>query len=135
MSDTPHPSDWRQAWDWSFGLIEDLRLAWRLLQDERVPWAVKVVPIAAIVYVVSPIDFIPDFLLGLGQLDDLAILLLGLKAFISLSPQPVVDQYLRDIKKGGPPRADSGVDETDYITAEYRVLDDDEKGRAEARDG
>jgi uncharacterized membrane protein YkvA (DUF1232 family) len=117
--------DWRQVSDWSFGLLEDLRLAWRLFQDQRVSWLTKLVPVAAVLYVLSPIDFVPDFLLGLGQLDDLAILLLALKGFISLSPQPVVDQHLRDIKHGPAPSA-SDRDETEFITVEYRILDDDE---------
>jgi uncharacterized membrane protein YkvA (DUF1232 family) len=117
--------DRRQVSDWSFGLLEDLRLAWRLFQDQRVPWVTKLVPVAAVLYVLSPIDFVPDFLLGLGQLDDLAILLLALKGFISLSPQSVVDQHLHDIK-GRSARSASEGDETEYITAEYRILDDDE---------
>lgn len=117
--------DWQQVSDWSFGLVEDLRLAWRLLQDQRVPWVTRLVPVAAVVYVLSPIDFVPDFLLGLGQFDDLALLLLALKAFISLSPQSVVDQHLHDIK-GRPVGSASDRDETEYITAEYRILDDDE---------
>ena len=123
MARTPRFSNWRQAWDWSFGLIEDLRLVWRLLQDTRVPWAIKLVPIAAVGYVLSPLDLLPDFVLGFGQLDDLAIVLLGLKAFISLSPRHVVDQYLREIGgRSTGPAAD--VDEAEYISAEYRVMDD-----------
>jgi uncharacterized membrane protein YkvA (DUF1232 family) len=126
MTRTPTPSDWQHAKDWSFGLIEDLRLSWRLMQDERVPWITKVIPVAAVIYVISPIDLIPDFILGLGQLDDLAILLLALKTFISLSPQPVVDQYLNSFKKGRSARPASNVDESDdCITAEYRILDEE----------
>ncbi len=125
MTRPSNSPDWQQVSDWSFGLIEDLRLAWRLLQDQRVPGVIKLVPVVAIVYVLSPIDFVPDFFLGLGQIDDVAILLLALKAFISLSPQPVVDQYLHDIKRKAP-RTTSDGDETEYVTAEYRILNDDE---------
>jgi uncharacterized membrane protein YkvA (DUF1232 family) len=125
MARTPRFSNWQQAWDWSFGLIEDIRLAWRLLQDTRVPWVIKLVPVAAVVYVISPLDLIPDFILGFGQLDDLAIVLLGLKAFISLSPQRLVDQYLREIRGlSAAPVADA--DEAEYITVEYRIVDDNE---------
>ena len=85
-------------------------------------------PIAAIVYVISPLDLLPDFVLGLGQLDDLAIVVLGLKAFISLAPRQLVDQYLRDIR--GPAAAPAAdVNEAEYITAEYRVMADDERRR------
>ena len=33
---------------------------------------------AAILYIISPIDLIPDYIIGLGQIDDLAILSLSL---------------------------------------------------------
>lgn len=40
----------------------------------RIQWA-----LIAIVYLISPIDFVPDFILGLGWLDDLAIVLYALR--------------------------------------------------------
>jgi len=33
---------------------------------------------AAILYIISPIDLIPDYIIGLGQIDDVAILSLSL---------------------------------------------------------
>ena len=38
----------------------------------------------SVVYLLSPIDLVPDFLPGVGQLDDLAALLFGSKKAISL---------------------------------------------------
>ena len=55
----------------------------------------------ALAYVIFPLDFIPDALLGLGQLDDLTIVLLGLKAFIGLSPADIVAQYRTQAAPGG----------------------------------
>ncbi len=43
-------------------------------RDPRVPWGAKAVAGGAMAYVVSPIDVIPDFLPGVGQLDDLFLL-------------------------------------------------------------
>jgi len=37
-----------------------------------------------LIYLVSPIDFVPDFLPGIGQLDDLAALFFGGKKAIGL---------------------------------------------------
>jgi uncharacterized membrane protein YkvA (DUF1232 family) len=45
-------------------------------------------------YILSPIDFIPDAILGLGQLDDLGILLLGVRMFTELTPKEIVLQHL-----------------------------------------
>lgn len=102
-------------------LIRDIEVAWHLLWDPRVPILAKLVPALAIVYIVSPIDLAPDLFLGLGQLDDLAVLLLGLKLFLSLSPQSLVREY----SGKGKPQAKSG-ETPDYVDAEYRVLHDDD---------
>ncbi|MEA3338529.1 MAG: DUF1232 domain-containing protein, partial [Chloroflexota bacterium] len=71
------------------------RLAWRLFWDSRVPSWTKVIPPTALAYVIFPMDIIPDMALGLGQLDDLAVVLLGLKLFIELAPPDVVREHLR----------------------------------------
>ncbi len=77
-------------------LLQNGRLAWRLLHDPRVPQWVKVlVPLVVGVYVISPIDFIPDFIPVLGQLDDVGVVLLGLKLICRLSPQSVVEEHKR----------------------------------------
>jgi uncharacterized membrane protein YkvA (DUF1232 family) len=46
----------------------------------QIPWRTIVTATAAIVYFVSPADFIPDFIIGLGLLDDAAVLTWTLSA-------------------------------------------------------
>ena len=65
-------------------LFKNARLTWRLLTDRRVPPMLKAIPVATLLYVLSPIDFLPDVALGLGQLDDIGIILLGLMLFIKI---------------------------------------------------
>jgi uncharacterized membrane protein YkvA (DUF1232 family) len=113
----------------SGGLLSDLvtnaRLAWKLFRDPRVPSLTKyLIPGLAIAYVLLPIDFLPDFIPGLGQIDDLAIVALAIKLFIDMSPQSIV-QFYRDqfggkqkTSEGG---AGSGSDRT--VEGEYRVKD------------
>ncbi|MBI2845349.1 MAG: DUF1232 domain-containing protein [Chloroflexi bacterium] len=72
-----------------------IRLIWRLFRDRRVPWTVKLLPLFAIVYILLLPDFIPDLLLGFGQIDDLTFLLLGMKFFVDLAPQEVVEEHRR----------------------------------------
>ena len=55
------------------------RLLWRVTRDPRVPWMAKVVAGGAVAYVASPIDLIPDVIPGIGQLDDLFLLVRALR--------------------------------------------------------
>ena len=57
----------------------------RLVRDPSLPRGVKIALAAAVVYLVSPIDLIPDFIPFLGYVDDLllaAIVLDGVLNFI-----------------------------------------------------
>jgi uncharacterized membrane protein YkvA (DUF1232 family) len=67
-------------------LFAELRLAWRLMREPRVPFFAKALPALAVLYVLSPLDFIPDVVPVLGQLDDLGILILSVKLFLRLCP-------------------------------------------------
>ena len=49
---------------------KELRLAWAVLRDARSPKAAKLVTVLAALYVISPVDFIPDTIPILGWLDD-----------------------------------------------------------------
>ena len=48
----------------------------QLLFRRDTPWKVKAILAFAIVYLLSPLDLIPDWLTGLGLLDDLTIVTL-----------------------------------------------------------
>ena len=78
-------------------VIRQIRLAWRLLLDSRVPLWLKAIVPAALIYVISPIDFIPDAIVGLGQLDDLAVLIIGIKFFIELCPPAIVREHMEKL--------------------------------------
>jgi uncharacterized membrane protein YkvA (DUF1232 family) len=75
------------------------RLVWGLVRDPRVPAAQKLILVGIAGYVVLPLDLIPDFVPVLGQLDDVAIVLLGLDLFIRSAPQAIVDEHLAKIAK------------------------------------
>src|SRR2546425_12019181 len=83
------------------GLIRRLptyiRLVWALLRDSRVPGQQKLILAGIGAYLVLPLDLIPDFVPVLGQLDDLAVVLLGLDLFIRSAPPDIVDEHLARI--------------------------------------
>ena len=129
MSRSSPSSDLRETAGFIDGVIRQSRLVWRLWRDGRVPSWIKVIPLAGLVYLISPIDLIPDLMLpGLGQLDDVAILLLALKMFIDLSPDGVVREHLEELlgKQGRSGASDDRASEP-YIDAPYRILDPEQE--------
>ena len=123
---TPLPSSADS--NWLRGLIKNLRLGWRLFRDPLVPGLVKAIPVAAFAYVLLPFDFLPDAIIGLGQLDDLGVCLLGLTLFINLCPLEIVRRHLAEMssvrasyrvveEEGAEPPGVAG-----YLDVEHRVL-------------
>jgi len=65
----------------------------RLLKDARVPTAEKALFLAAIVYVISPLDLIPDIFPFIGQVDDLYVVALTLLRLVNRTDETVVRQH------------------------------------------
>jgi len=78
---------------WLREFFYQFELAWKLVWDDRVPLLTKLVPLTTLLYLLMPFDFIPDTFLGLGQVDDVVILLIGLRMFVSLCPPAIVAEY------------------------------------------
>ena len=77
-------------------VLKNLRLVLRLARDPRVPSWIKVgIPLLVAIYFISPVDLIPDFIIGPGQLDDLGVVLLGMNLMVRFSPSSVVDEHKR----------------------------------------
>jgi uncharacterized membrane protein YkvA (DUF1232 family) len=127
MSNRPTQSTVREASISIGNWVRQARLVWRLLKDGRVPTWVKLVPAAGLIYLLSPIDLIPDLMLpGLGQLDDVAIVLLTLKAFVNLAPPGIVREHL-EILIGKAAGTTPAPTEGETIDVEYRVIGDDDR--------
>jgi len=77
-------------------LVFQTRLILKLMGDRRVsPW-VKLIPIGALVYLVSPIDFIMG-IPGIDAIDDAAVLWFGSSLFVELCPYDVVQEHMKDL--------------------------------------
>jgi uncharacterized membrane protein YkvA (DUF1232 family) len=68
---------------------------WKLFKHPQTPRGAKLVAVAVLAYVLSPIDLIPDFIPVLGQLDDLVIVPLGIALVTRLTPKPLWEAQLR----------------------------------------
>ena len=105
--------------------VRTLRLVWRLFNDARISLFPKLIVPAAILYVLSPVDVMPDVILGLGQLDDLGVLALATALFIEFCPRAIVEEHRRAIAaEGARPPADENV-----IEGSYREVGGDEARR------
>jgi uncharacterized membrane protein YkvA (DUF1232 family) len=114
----------REQVGWLREFLRHFELAWQLLWDNRVPLSTKLVPLLAALYVVSPFDLIPDALLGIGQVDDLVLVLLGMRMFISLCPPEIVSEYTRFSPPGRERQGGADVQDPDIIELEPRVPPD-----------
>jgi uncharacterized membrane protein YkvA (DUF1232 family) len=83
------------------GLYDRIILSWRLFWDRRVGLLPKLIPIAVLIYVISPIDLLPALALGpLGVVDDASAIALMLALFAEIVPKEIVQEHLRQIRGG-----------------------------------
>ncbi len=83
-----------------FGRIGKLFLLWRsLAKDKRTPMATKVFPWAALLYLLLPIDLVPDFLPILGQLDDIGIIVLLVSIALKVIPKSLWNEHKATINQ------------------------------------
>lgn len=76
---------------WKLGRLwllmrKELALVWAMLRDPRTPGAAKLTALLAVLYVVSPVDLIPDVVPLLGWLDDGVVAMLLLRLAMQFLP-------------------------------------------------
>jgi uncharacterized membrane protein YkvA (DUF1232 family) len=106
----------RPAGGWNIpALLKDAVAAWRLLWDPHVPSALKLVlPVAAFLYLLSPLDLLP------GPFDDIAVLYVALRFFLQAAPAAAVQRA----RQAQNPTAN---DDDNTIDTTWRVVDDPKK--------
>ena len=67
-----------------------LRLLGGLLTDRRVNAVDKLLVAGAMAYIAMPIDFIPDFIPFLGEVDDVFLLVIALQRLVANAGRPVL---------------------------------------------
>jgi uncharacterized membrane protein YkvA (DUF1232 family) len=80
------------------GLLKDLAgflpacvtLVRRLRADPRVPWQAKAAVVLAGLWVLSPVDLLPEFLPVIGPLDDVVVVALALRYAAGRVPREVL---------------------------------------------
>jgi len=76
-------------------IYQNARLIFRLLKDPRVSTWLKLLPAGALLYLLTPADFIP-----INPIDDGLVLWLGAYLFIELCPDEVVQEHREALQRG-----------------------------------
>lgn len=109
---------------WSPGdIMRDMYTAWRMLWDPRVPSLLKILlPAAALLYWISPIDLLPGL-----PFDDIALLVLALRLFVQMGsvmgngPQSAGPGYDPNQRN---PSADRPKDDENIVDTTWHVIKD-----------
>jgi uncharacterized membrane protein YkvA (DUF1232 family) len=109
------------------GVLQELtlraKLIFRLIGDRRVsPW-VKLIPIAGLVYWLSPIDFIMG-IPGVDAVDDVAILWFAQYMFIELCPPDVVRELSKQLSSNNTIVDEANLDEEEVVDGEATDVTD-----------
>jgi uncharacterized membrane protein YkvA (DUF1232 family) len=102
------------------GILRDLVVSWRLLLDPAVPGILKLLlPVLALVYWISPIDLIPGM-----PFDDIAVLLLAARLFVSLAPRNSVNRAYTGGGNSNSTSTQPEEEDPDIIDTTWRIVDD-----------
>ena len=88
-------------------LKTDIPAVFLSLKDKKTPWYAKFFAALTVVYALSPIDLVPDFIPVLGYLDDLIILPALVALTIKFIPDDVFEEYRKqaqDMWQDGKPK-------------------------------
>jgi uncharacterized membrane protein YkvA (DUF1232 family) len=89
--------------------FRQFRIIRRSLVHRQVPWHAKMVVGCAVLYVVSPIQLIPNFIPIIGQLDDVFVVTLAIRFLKRCVPQSVLDECESGLSKGRKLNSHGGV--------------------------
>jgi uncharacterized membrane protein YkvA (DUF1232 family) len=85
----------------------DALLLWRALRHPQAPLWLKAGAVGVVLYLISPIDLIPDFIPFFGVLDDVVLIPLAIRFLLKHLPAFIRDDIEgRGARPAAPPRAD-----------------------------
>jgi uncharacterized membrane protein YkvA (DUF1232 family) len=77
-----------QAYEKDGFMFKRLKLTIQYLKDKNVPFVKKLLILGSVLYLIFPVDIVPDFILGFGILDDIAVI-----SFIWFALKSELDEY------------------------------------------
>ena len=74
--------------------LDKISLAGSLISDDRIPIAPRIIALALVLYIASPIDLIPDFIPVIGYLDDILIVVVGAGLLLRSIPRHILEEHV-----------------------------------------
>lgn len=87
---TPRTGAKRTVMSYIAELPRFVQMLWGLVRDPRVSAVDKLLVAGAVAYILMPIDFIPDFVPFLGEVDDVYLLIMALRRLIENAGRSVL---------------------------------------------
>tara|TARA_B100001123_G_C14907791_1_gene866503 strand:- start:244 stop:603 length:360 start_codon:yes stop_codon:yes gene_type:complete len=91
------------------------KLIYKLMIDPRVPIKYKILIPGALLYLMSPIDLIRDFIPILGYFDDILIILLAIMFFVGKASKKIIANSNDNKQKNS------------VIVNDYKIIDDEDE--------
>jgi len=95
-----------------FEAMSNIKLLLRYIRDREVSIFKKLLILIGLLYLVFPMDIVPDFLIGIGILDDAAVLL-----FVWNAIRNELTEYSKKF---------SDIDDSKVIEVDFRKEDDEQ---------
>ncbi len=91
---------------WKLGVLwwkfkKELLMLWAMLRNPAAPGLAKLVALLAAVYIISPVDLVPDVIPILGWIDDGVISILLFKLALKLLPKEMYESLKAQFEKKG----------------------------------
>jgi uncharacterized membrane protein YkvA (DUF1232 family) len=91
---------------WKLGVLwwkfkKEIMMVWAMLRNPAAPGVAKLVALLAAVYIISPVDIVPDLIPILGWLDDGVVSILLFKLAFKLLPKEMYESLKAQFEKKG----------------------------------
>lgn len=83
-----------------FLLPETIKLFWRLARDRQTPKKVRIGLLVVFLYLISPLDIIPDFIPVLGVADEIIVIGIGLRFVVRHAGASSLDKHWKGTDSG-----------------------------------
>jgi uncharacterized membrane protein YkvA (DUF1232 family) len=106
---------------WKLGVLwwkfkKEILMVWAMLRNPAAPGLAKLVALLAAVYIISPVDIVPDVIPILGWLDDGVVSILLFKLAFKLLPKEMYESLKAQFEETG-----GKVDNAAFTKSNQRV--------------